>query len=674
MKFINFAIVKFSVFLVFGILAAHFFPIDTFILKYLLALLLAVFILWLWARNRLIQNVFFGIAVYMCFFAIGYFSYQIRLPQFRLSHYTHLATDNTAKLLHLKIIQPLKPDRFNIKYIARVKAVNGEPSEGKILLYIAKDSLSQLFAPDDILLVYALISEIAAPLNPHQFSYSEYMKSLGVYAQLKVSEKNILKTREGSKTIMGFAQKLRAQIIEKLKKTKLKKDERAIIQALVLGERKEIDKELYREYAATGTVHILAVSGLHVGVFYIILAFLFRPLKRGKYGTLIHLLLIVLLLWGFALLSGLSPSVSRAVTMFSLFAVAKLFNRDTNTLNTLFLSFFLLLVINPLWLFQVGFQLSYLAVFFIVWLQPLFYKITYTKYGVLRKVWTIASVTLCAQIGVLPFSLYYFHQIPGLFLLANIVVLPFLTLLMCGGILIVLLAFLEMLPDWFAESYNFLIEMLNGFIHWVAGKENFLITDIHFSTLKVLGTYFLIVALALFLKKRNYRRLVVSLSAILILIAIYINAEFRTSANKLVIFQKNRKTLMGYKNGMDFTVFRKDTSTDISEKYPIKSFKTAMNIDTYHEEKLPKLFRYNHKNIYILDSFGLLPKQLKIQILLLTNSPKVNLNRVIERTNPEQIIADGSNYYSYVKRWKSTCRSKKIPFSHTAKRGAFVIE
>lgn len=674
MKFINFTVVKFSILLVLGILTAHFFPIDSFLLHYILPLLLVVFGLWFWARKQLIQNIYFGIVVYFCFFAIGYFNYQIQLPDFKPNHYSHFVTDNSSKILQLKISQTLKPDKFNLKYFASVNTINGEATNGKILLNIYKDSISKTFLPDDILLVYTPISEIAKPLNPHQFDYSNYMKSLGVYNQLQFSEKEILKSQKGSKTLLGIAQNLRAGIVEKLQKTKLKTNERAIIQALVLGEKKDIDKNLYNEYAAAGAVHILAVSGLHVGILYIILAFFFKPFLRWKNGVLFQAISIVILLWGFALLSGLSPSVTRAVTMFSFFAVAKIFNRESNSINTLFLSFLTLLIINPLWLFQVGFQLSYLAVFFIVWLLPIFQKAGYSKYWLVRKTWSIIAVSVCAQIGVLPLSLYYFHQFPGLFLLTNIVVLPFLTLLMFGGILIVILATLEILPNWFAESYNFLIEGLNGFIHWVAVQDEFLFKNIHFSALKVLGTYLLIVVFALFLKKLSYRRLVSSLLAVSVLISIYIYDKFSASTNQLMVFQKSKQSLIGYKNGMHFKIFKSDTAKNISEQFPLKSIRTAINVDSYSEEKLPKLFRFNNKDILVLDSLGIIPSQKNIHSVLLTNSPKVNLNRLLDSLKPKQIYADGSNYYSYVKRWEKTCKLKKLPFRHTAKQGAFPIE
>ncbi|WP_310991070.1 ComEC/Rec2 family competence protein [Aequorivita marina] len=674
MKFINFAIVKFAFFLVSGILTAHFFPISTFILPYIFLLFVGVVIFWFWARKQLIQNLYFGIITYLCFFSIGYTSYQMCLSDFKPGHYSTLNLSDSPELIELKIKQVLKPDRFNLKYIAAVKAVNTTSTQGKILLYLSKDSLQQTLQPDTVILVHASISDIQKPLNPHQFDYSNYMKMLGVFGAVRVSNTAILKKVQGRPTLKGAAQKLRKSIIAKLRETKLKTDERAIIQALVLGEKKDIDQRLYKEYAAAGAVHILAVSGLHVGIIYIILAFLLKPLSNWKYGKFLHVILIVLLLWGFALLSGLSPSVTRAVTMFSFFALATLFNRETNSINTLFLSFLTLLIINPFLLFQVGFQLSYLAVFFILWMQPQLFKFGYSKYWLLRKTWAIITVTLCAQIGVLPLSLYYFHQFPGLFLLTNIVVLPFLTILMCGGILIVVLALLNSLPDWIAEGYNTMLEGLNAFIHWVAIQDKFLITDISFSELKLMGTYLLIITLVLFFKKAEYRNLVFALLSVSGLIAISIYDEYRTSGNHLVVFHKSKQTLLGHQSGSNLTIFTNDSNETVFETYPIQSFKIERNIRFHTMKKLPYIFRYKNKKRLILDSLGVIPKQKNIYTVLLTHSPKVNLNRLIDSLAPAEIIADGSNYHSYVNRWQETCKLKKLPFYHTAKHGALSIK
>ena len=171
-----------------------------------------------------------------------------------------------------------------------------------------------------------------------------------------------------------------------------------------------------------------------------ILLYIFDPIKRLLKSEKGINVLIIIMLWGFAFLTGLSPSVIRAVTMFSFFAFAKIINRDTNAINTLFLSYFTLLVINPNWLFHVGFQLSYLAVFFILWLVPIWNKFYYPKHLILKKFWGIITVTLAAQIGIIPLSLFYFHQFPGLFILTNLIVLPVIGLILCLGILLIFLS------------------------------------------------------------------------------------------------------------------------------------------------------------------------------------------------------------------------------------------
>ncbi len=674
MKVINFAIVRFSGFLVAGILVAHFFPISLLILEILIALFVGVFILWLFARQELIQKSYFGMVVYISFFAIGYLSYQLKKPEFQPTHYTYMVSESTSDLFQIKIHQSIKPDKFNSKYFADVQAVNGNASLGRILLSISNDSLQRIYASDDVLLIYAPLLEIPKSLNPHQFDYAVYLENLEIFGQLRISSQHILTSNKGSKTLFGMAQNIRSKAVVKLQMTKISPNERAIIQALVLGEKKDISKQLYEEYAAAGAVHILAVSGLHVSVIYFVLGFIFNPLKRLKHGDIIHSIIIVILLWSFAFLTGLSPSVSRAVTMFSCFAIATVFGRRTNSLNTLFLSFLTLLTINPLWLFQVGFQLSYSAVFFILWIYPSIRRRTYSKYQILRMLKEVVAVSTCAQLGVLPLSLYYFHQFPGLFLLTNLVILPFLTIFMCGGILIVILAFIDALPDWIAQTYNFMVQGLNAFIHWVSVQDAFLFKDIHFSTIKVLATYLLFIATIIFFTKTDFRKLSFALFSVIAFISSYIYDDYKLSSSEFIVFHMNRNTLIGNRNGERLTVFKKDTTASFNEIFPIKSYKIGVATKIYKEESLADVFRKNEKNIILLDSLVIIPKKKRIHTVILTGSPKVNLNRLIDSLQPERIIADGSNYPSYIKRWQQSCKIKNLSFHNTAEEGALIID
>ena len=375
MKFINFSVIKFAFFLTAGIIIAHLYP-NLLYFYLAISVYISLLIIWFISKDHLFQTTFFGIVTYTCFFFLGAVTYQINLPEFQKHGYYQ--TDSIGlkeNILQLKVKEVLKSDTYNSKYMAEIIAINNNYFNGKILLNIKRDSFEKILNIDDLVLISSKIKKIYAPLNPHQFDYSMYMKSLGIYNQVYSSYQSFLNQSKGKPTLRGQASKIRNQLIKKLNNSALTPNEIEIVKALILGQKKDINKQLYSDYAAAGAIHVLAVSGLHVGIIYFILITLLRPLKRLFKHELIISIIIVISLWGFAFLTGLSPSVIRAVTMFSFFAFAKAINRETNTINTLFLSYFTLLIINPLWLFHIGFQLSYLAVLSILWLLPLFNKV-----------------------------------------------------------------------------------------------------------------------------------------------------------------------------------------------------------------------------------------------------------------------------------------------------------
>ena len=674
MKFINFSVIKFAFFLTVGIIIAHLYPN---VLYFYLAIVLytSLLIIWFISKDHLFQTTYFGILTYTCFFFLGAVTYQINLPEFQKHEY--YPTDSIGikeNILQLKVKEVLKSDTYNSKYIAEVIAINNNYFNGKILLNIKKDSFEKILNIDDLLLISSKIKKIYAPLNPHQFDYSMYMKSLGIYNQIYISYQGILNQSKGILTLRGQASKIRNHLIKKLKKNELTPNEIAIVQALILGQKKDINKQLYSDYAAAGAIHILAVSGLHVGIIYFILIALLRPLKYLFKYELVISIIIVISLWGFAFLTGLSPSVIRAVTMFSFFAFAKAINRETNTINTLFLSYFTLLIINPLWLFHIGFQLSYLAVLSILWLYPLFNKVYCPKNYFARKIWAIFTLTLAAQIGIFPLSIYYFHHFPGLFFMTNLIILPFLGVLLGGGIILIILSVFNVLPEWFALTYNYLIKFMNSCIHVIANQKFFLFQNITFSLYKVFVSYLLIIFIILFWNYQNRKNTLFFAVGLSILFSVSIFDNYSNSKNELIIFHKNKQSIIGNKNNSVLNLYTSDSILNIGNSYPIKTYKVAKGITDYSEIKSPYVFKCNEKLILVMDSLGIYPNNYKIDIILLTYSPKINLNRILESLQPNLIIADGSNYKSYVKRWKKSCTNKNIAFHFTGTDGAYIIK
>ena len=674
MKFINFSVIKFAFFLTAGIIIAHFYP-NILYFYLAISLYIGLLIIWFISKDHLFQTIYFGIVTYACFFFLGAVTYQINLPEFQ--KYDYYQTDSIGikeNILQLKVKEVLKSDTYNAKYIAEIIAINNNYFNGKILLNIKRDSFEKILNIDDLLLISSKIKKIYSPLNPHQFDFSMYMKSQGIHNQIHSSYQSILNQSKGKFTLRGQASKIRKHLIKKLKESALTSNEIAIVQALILGQKKDINKQLYTDYAAAGAIHILAVSGLHVGIIYFILIALLRPLKHLFKYELVISIIIVISLWGFAFLTGLSPSVIRAVTMFSFFAFAKAINRDTNTINTLFLSYFTLLIINPLWLFYTGFQLSYLAVLSILWLLPLFNKVYCPENYFARKIWDIFTVTLAAQTGVFPLSIYYFHQFPGLFFMTNLIILPFLGILLGGGIILIILSLFNILPDWFSLSYNFLIKFMNSCIHVIANQKLFLFQNITFSLYKVFASYLLIISIILFWNNQNRKNTLFFAVGLSILFSVSIFDNYSNSKNELIVFHKNRQSIIGYKNNSILNLYTSDSTLNMGNSYPIKAYKVAKGITDYSVIKSPYIFKYNEKLILVIDSLGIYPDSYKIDIILLTYSPKINLNRMLESLQPKMIIADGSNYKSYVKRWKKNCTKKNIAFHFTGTDGAYIIK
>jgi len=684
MKFINFAVVKLAVCLAGGIFIAAIFPAKSFpLLKCLVICVSILFLVWFLERRKLQQGILFGVLTYITFFVLGYGSYLLQDPAYQNKHYSHFYTENKTSIVQLKIREVLKPNQRQHKYIAELFQLNSKDVHGKILVTIHKEQTSLSYKVDDVLLIscstaevyggpWSGIETVTGPTNPYQFDYKKYLKYLGVYHQIRISEKRILQRSKGQTSLRGFSENIRNHIIQKLAITPIEKAQRAIIQALILGQRKDISKEMYGEYAAAGALHILAVSGLHIGILYLILSWLLKPLRYVKFGRQTISVLLLLFLWAFAILAGLSPSVVRAVTMFSFFALAGMLDRPTNSFNTLFLSFFVLLVFNPNWLFHVGFQLSYLAVFFILWIQPGLYKLYIPKFYLDQLLWGIITVTLAAQIGIAPLSLYYFHQFPGLFFITNLVILPFLAILLAGGLLVVFLAIIDLLPNSLALGYDWLIKQLNEFIHWIAQQESFVFTDISFSLSTMIASYTLIIGLILWWKLRTYKAFLYVLAGFIVLFSIRIWENKSSSKEQLVVFHRSRTTLLGYQNDGTLTLLQNDT-INYFNRFPVRDYLVGSQVTGLTSVVLPRVFRYRNKTVLLLDSLGVYPSE-NIDVILLTNSPKVHLERLIDTIQPILIIADGSNYKSYVNRWDTTCTKKNIPFHYTGEKGAYIFE
>ncbi|GGW53585.1 competence protein ComEC [Winogradskyella epiphytica] len=676
MQLLNFTIIKLTICLVVGILLAHYLNLDfQTVVLITIGVVILLGIYWLTIKSKISRSPVFGCLAFLALAGIGMTSYYIQDEKLRPNHYTNLNPSDSLSVLTLQIRERLKPDAYNDKYIAKIIAFNKEQATGQVLVNFRHDSGLKHYNVDDIIFTSTELQEVQQPLNPHQFDYRSYLELNQVYHQVYLKSDEVLQLSNSKISIYGYADHLRTKINAKLTASGFKSDALSIMNALLLGQRQTIDKSIYNNYVNSGTIHILAVSGLHVGIILLILDFLLNPLLRLKIGRIIKPIILVAFLWCFAVIAGLSPSVTRAVTMFSILSIAMHLKRPTNIYNTLVISAFFILLVKPTMLFAVGFQMSYLAVLGIVSVQPLIYKLWQPRYYIPHKFWQIFTVTLAAQIGVVPISLFYFHQFPGLFFISNLVVIPFLGIILGFGLLIIALALLNVLPHILVLAYSFIIDSLNDFIAWIAQFEAFLFRDIPFSLTHVLFSYLIIIALIQFFKHPNFKWLMVSLIGIISFQCFYFYNKFKTRNDALIVFNKSRYSLLGQIQNNRINVYHNLDSASFSSDNILKNYKVGESIREITSDSLHSVFMHKNKTLLIIDSMSVY-KGLSFQpnYILLRNSPRLNLNRVIDSLKPQKIIADASNYKSYLKRWKATCEAKKIPFHQTNEKGAFILD
>ena len=581
---------------------------------------------------------------------------------------------NTSKVI-LAIDKVLKPGNYHHKYVADVVQLDSKKTTGHVLLNIEKDSTSLLFHTGDLVFLKNKFQDIKSSLNPHQFNYKHYLKKQGINQQVYITHQEILLLDESKVSLLRFIDAFRVKIQKSLRRYHFTDDELAVMNALLLGQRQEISKQLSDNYSKAGAIHILAVSGLHVGVILLILSFILKPLERVNNGKLIKLVLVILSLWFFAILAGLSASVIRAVTMFSAIALGQFFNKRNAVEHSLIFSMFIILLWKPLFLFDVGFQLSYTAVFGIIWIQPVLYQLWKPNFFIVDKGWQLITVSVAAQLGVLPISLFYFHQFPALFFISNLIIIPFLGVILGLGLVVLVLSYESILPLFLEGFYGDVISILNKVVAFVARQESFLFSEISFSALKMIFSYLLIISGFQLFLKLNTKRCFLFFGSILAFQCVLILEKYTIAQkSEFIVFHKSKNSIIGIRKGSSFELYHSMDSLQISSQKLLINYKVGENISSQNYHKLSNLMYYDKQVVLIIDKDGLYDiKELNNPIVLLRQSPKINLQRLVKKLKPAIIIADGSNYKSYIENWKTSCKNLKTPFWTTYNQGAYVL-
>jgi competence protein ComEC len=510
-----------------------------------------------YGRNIIISGTF-----YFSFFTLGVFSFQRSLP-------SSLVENTKESLWVFSVESVIKQKASSVQLALRFKQSRDSllpAKEALIWAFVALDSLQEAPQVGQSLWLETKILGLPKVTNPGAFDFGGYLLQKGYSGQvfLRAGEWGYINRLRGSPS---FIKEWQSYLLQEIESWHWNKERESVFKALLLGYKNDLTTELKSDFAAAGAMHLLAVSGLHVGIVYLLLSYLLVGLRYFKNLQLVSSLLIILGIWLYAFISGASPSVLRSATMFSIMAAAQNLERPGSSFRSIFLSAFLMLIYNAQWLFDLGFQLSYSALLGILIWQPKIESLLHIKSRALNWVYKLVSVSLAAQIGTLPLSLYYFHQFPTYFWLSNILMIPLVTLLMYSGFLLLLLGQAEVL----APAYDLLGNLFGVLINlndFIANLPMALIVNIPFSALQALLLAGLVSALSVFVlhQRRSF------LYASVIILCLFSGNKLwtryaRISSNEMFIYA-DRSLVMSLREGETFYGFATDRDKlDSYQKY-----------------------------------------------------------------------------------------------------------
>lgn len=578
-------------------------------------------------------------------------------------------------------------------------------TNGSTILYIENNEDVNSLKVGDKLIFSPDLQEIGNKGNPEEFDYKKYLSYSLILSTdyLSSSEWKILKENKNIKLQHRFS-RFRTKLIDLLKANNLHDDELAVVSALALGYQDNISNELRHAYSSSGAMHILAVSGMHVGIVYGVITFLLSFLKSKKL-RIPKIFLSIILVWAYAFLTGLSPSVSRAALMFSVAALGNIQKHKSSSLNAIAASAFILLLINPYNLLNLGFQLSYIAVIGIILLYKPIYEIFKPKNKIIDSIWSMTAVSLAAQIVTAPLGMYYFHQFSNYFLITNYLLIPISTIAIWLIITLFAVSFIPFLSAFIAKILVYVIKAMNYCALGIESLPFSVTNDIYINLPQLILLYLIIIFVFLFFfQTKLYRHLVCAISFIIIFLTIGLFKDIESSKQKyFIVYNMNKNTVINIVNAKKNIVFASlDDELEQNIEYTAKNnwLKKGLEHQKYVDiSSKSNLFLTNllsisdseifYKNnfiyfsglrIYVLnDNFKMLKsdeefKKLDTDYIVLSNNPEIKLSEIAEFFNFDEIIIDASNYKNKTEKWIAENKDLNYKLFDIREQGAFVLK
>ncbi len=592
--------------------------------------------------------------------------------------------------LVVKINEPLIEKTKSFKADGDVEAVIHNDSiiasKGKILLYFSKNSMMPALKYGDKILLNKNLQRIKNSGNPGAFDYERYASFQSVFHNVFLKDKDWVKLEDKNPHwFRQFIFTTRENILAILRKNiPAGKDELGIAEALLIGYTNDLDKDLVQAYSNTGVVHIIAISGMHLGLIYVMLVWLFARIPYVKKSNLLQVILILSCLWLFSLLTGAAASVVRSAVMFTFIAIGKNFAKRSSIYNSLAASAFVMLCYNPYYLWDVGFQLSYLAVVGIIVFQKPIYNWFYVKNKWLDKIWKLMAISLAAQLLTFPICIYYFHQFPNLFLFTNMIAVPLSSIILFGEIALVAFSWIPFF-GYLGKIIGWLVMIMNKTILWFSQLPHAVWDRIPATILTTWLLYAIVVGMAVWLLNKNKTAFKLALYCLFCFTLLHAYGNWQIKKQqKLIVYNVQQHQAIDFVNGNDYQFLGDSIMLvdGVLQNFHLKPGRIALQLNNRVDSmagiyKRHFFHQFGSLRVAVIDQpIHLEPVQQKIDvdIIIISKSPRLQIASLAGIFNCGRYVFDASNSLWKIDKWQKDCEELHLRSYSVPEKGAFVAD
>ncbi|SEK92523.1 ComEC/Rec2 family competence protein [Parapedobacter koreensis] len=646
---------------------------------FMLMLLLIVFIglVWLTQLRRHKSYGILGFLILSALAVVGLIQSWHSDPAIDRSHFSRYAS---RALIGYVADEPLMRGdhlRFPLVITQRYGSDGVTAVSGRLMLTVRiADSLSgPALGYGDELLIPAAYQEIPPPYNPGELDYQRYLANKNIRHQTYLQAESVEKIgKDKGNPLMAHALALRQQMVDKFSRYITDKDAFSVASTLILGYRADLSEALLQAFSNTGTIHVLSVSGMHVIIVFWVMSKLLWWMDRNKNLRIGKFILLFTAVWGYALLTGFSPSVSRAAIMITFVMAAATFKKQNRVYNSIAASAFFLLLYEPKFIADVGFQLSYLAVLGIVFLHPILQTVRPVANRLTKPIVDYAWMSVAAQSGAGPLAAYYFHQFPLYFLPANLlIVLP------ASGIMYLGFALLVLPPGQLASAVGVVLEKLilgvNGLLNNMEALPMASIHGIWMTWWQNLLIYSLILAAVFALSMRSKRWAYCALVCGAFLLVSSFSANVRALGQEEVVFFNTRREvavgLISKGKGwiysslpsVDDQTIRYSVLPKLEAHVPTSAIRFIAQDSSYHDQRVyakESIVQFGDLRFMVYTGKVHYTGHVHVDILLLRNNPQITWEKLMETVSCSKLILDGSNSDSVISHLKAAAENSGI--------------